>query len=97
MPFRPRQPLHRAGGADVVFDVLEADERGVLVRKLVNQAQVVLPDVENTELSALLAAGIDPKRVNSRIIQSRDITTNLIDSSASASDDDSQNSNDKGE
>lgn len=97
MPFRSRQPLHRPGGADVVFDVLEADERGVLVRKLVDQSQVFLPDVETTELTALLAAGIDPKRVNPRIIQSRNITTNLVDSSVSASDDDSQTSNDKGE
>lgn len=97
MSFRCRQLLHRPGGADVVFDVLEADERGVLSRKLVNQSKVVLPDVETTELSALLAAGIDPKRVNSRILQSRDITTNLVDSSASVSEDDSQISNDKGE
>ena len=97
MPFRARQSLRRPGGADVVFDVLESNERGLLVRKVVNQAQVFLPDVETTELSALLAAGVDPKRVNSRIIQSRDITTNLVDSSASTSDDGSQISNDKGE
>lgn len=97
MPFRSRQSLHRPGGSDVVFDILEANERGLLVRKLVNQSQVVLPDVETTELSALLAAGVDPKRVNSCIIHGRDVITDLADSSASASDDDSQTLNDKGE
>lgn len=101
MSFRSRQSLHHPGGSDVVFDVLESNERGFLERKLVNQSQVVLPDVETTELSALLAAGIDPKRVNSRILQSRDITTDLSelpsDSGDSEQSSNDQSLNDKGE
>lgn len=74
---RPRQKLFLAAGGEPVFSRLQRNERGEYEFKEVNDSKVVLPDCSTTDIQALLEAGIDPKRVNTKIIPSSDIVTDL--------------------
>lgn len=74
---RPRQKLFLAAGGQPVFTRLQKNERGEYEFKEVNDSKVVLPDCSTTDIQALLEAGIDPKRVSTKIIPSSDIVTDL--------------------
>ena len=74
---RPRQRLFLAAGGEPVFLRLQANERGEFEYKEVNDSRVVLPDCSTTDIKALLAAGIDPKRVDTKVLASSDIVTDL--------------------
>lgn len=75
--FRARQKMVSAAVFPVVFPVYETNESGQTIRKEVNQSEVVLPDCSTTDISNLLAAGIEPQRVNTKILAPRDIVTDL--------------------
>lgn len=75
--FRARQKMVSAAAFPVVFPVYETNESGETVRKEVNQSELELPDCSTTDISNLLAAGIEPKRVNTKILAPREIVTDL--------------------
>lgn len=75
--FRARQKMVSAPVFPVVYPVYETNESGETVRKEVNQSEVELPDCSTTDISNLLAAGIEPERVNTKILAPRDIVTDL--------------------
>lgn len=75
--FRPRQKMVSAAAFPVVFPVYQTNESGETVRKEINQSEVELPDCSTTDISSLLAAGIEPQRVNTKILAPRDIVTDL--------------------
>lgn len=75
--FRARQRMVSAAAFPVVFPVYETNESGETIRKEVNQSEVELPDCSTTDISNLLAAGIEPRRVNTKILAPRDIVTDL--------------------
>lgn len=77
MSFRPRQRIQLAVGGDIVFSRIRQNESGQSERYLQNDSTAVLPDVETTDIKALLAAGIDPKQVNTRIVPSQSVVTDL--------------------
>lgn len=75
--FRSRQKLVSAPVFSVVYPVYETNESGETVRKEVNQSEVELPDCSTTDISSLLAAGVEPQRVNTKILAPRDIVTDM--------------------
>lgn len=90
--FRARQSLPCAAAFPVVFTQLTTDEKGQTIQQEVNQSEVVLPDVETTNLANLLAAGIDPKQVNTRILKGSSIVTDL-----SIGEEENNNNNEEGD
>lgn len=83
---RPRQkiPFHIFG--DVYLPELTTMENGVAEVKFVNQVKDRhLPDPSVTDLDALLSAGVDVKRVNSKIFKPMVIVTDLTDEKAQTS------------
>lgn len=89
---RARQRMILSPGADVVFERLQQNESGQFEFKEVNDSTTVLPDTSTTDIKALLDAGIDPKRVNTKIIPSSSVVTDL-----SVPEEISNNSEEKGE
>lgn len=75
--FRARQKMQPAAAFPVVFATYETNESGQTVRKEVDQSEVELPDSSTTDISSLLAAGIEPRRVNTRILSARSVVTDL--------------------
>lgn len=75
--FRARQQMMPSASCDVVFERLQANERGELDLVLVNDSQLVLPDVETTDVRALLDAGIDLRQVNTKILAGNQVVTDL--------------------
>lgn len=53
------------------------EETGLMEEKVIDASKVVLPDVETTELRSLLDAGVDVKRVNTKVIKGAQIVTDL--------------------
>lgn len=77
---RPRQiiPFHIFG--DVYLPELVTMENGFAEVKYVNQVKDRhLPDPSVTDLDALLSAGVDIKRVNSKILKPSVIVTDLTE------------------
>lgn len=72
-----RQHIYFAAGGEPVFSRLSRNESGHYQFVEVNDSQVVLPAVETTDIQALLEAGIDPKRVDTKIIPSSSVVTDL--------------------
>lgn len=75
--FRARQKMQPAAAFPVVFATYETNESGETVRKEVDQSEVELPDPSTTDITSLLAAGIEPKRVDTKILAARDVVTDL--------------------
>ena len=67
--FRARQRMVSAAAFPVVFPVYETNESGETIRKEVNQSEVELPDCSTTDISNLLAAGIEPRQSLTRDFQ----------------------------
>lgn len=75
--FRSRQKIPFAP-AFLAFQRIDSlNERGEIETKVVDMSKVVLPDVETTDISSLLAAGIDPKQVNTRILGAGSVVIDL--------------------
>lgn len=74
---RSRQKLPFMSAFPAVLLQLEVDERGVGRYIAVDQSKVKLPDVEVTDLGLQLKAGVDIKRVNTKILASKSIVTDL--------------------
>lgn len=72
-----RQHIYLAAGGEPVFSRLQRNESGNYQFVDVNDSKVVLPAVETTDIQALLEAGIDPKRVDTKIIPSSSVVTDL--------------------
>lgn len=53
------------------------EETGCMEEKVIDASKVVLPDVETTELRSLLDAGVDVKRVNTKVIKGAQVVTDL--------------------
>lgn len=74
---RPRQRMILAAAGEPVFTRLQRNERGEYEFKEVNDSKVVLPDCSTTDIQALLEAGIDPKRVDTKILGPSQFVTDL--------------------
>ena len=75
--FRSRQKMPIPPAFPARFTIYEPNERGELERKVVDQSEIVLPDVSTTDLADMLAAGIDPRQVNTRILSAGTVVTDL--------------------
>lgn len=75
--FRARQKMVCAAAFPVVYPVYKTNESGETIREEVNQSEVELPDCSTADISNLLAAGIEPQRVNTKILAPRDVVTDL--------------------
>lgn len=72
-----RQHIFMAAGGEVMYSRLQANECGKYDFVLVNDSRTFLPEVETTDIKALLDAGVDVKRVNTKIIPSSQVVTDL--------------------
>lgn len=72
-----RQHIYLAAGGKPVFSRLQRNESGNYQFVDVDDSEVVLPSVETTDIESLMAAGIDPKRVDTRILSSSSVVTDL--------------------
>lgn len=74
---RSRQKLPFMSAFPAVLLKLESDENGVSRYFAVDQSKIKLPDVEVTDLGLQLKAGVDIKRVNTKILASKSVVTDL--------------------
>lgn len=72
-----RQHIYLAAGGKPVFSRLQRNESGNYQFVDVDDSEVVLPSVDTTDIQSLLDAGIDPKRVDTKIIPSSSVVTDL--------------------
>lgn len=75
--YHPRQKLFLGSPSSVVLPELKVNEKGGVELKQVDQSKVVLPDTEATELRPLLDAGVDVKRVNTKLFNSSAVVMDL--------------------
>lgn len=75
--YHPRQKLFLGSPSSVVLPELRVNEKGGVELKQIDQSKVVLPDTEVTELRPLLDAGVDVKRVNTKLFNSSAVVTDL--------------------
>lgn len=75
--YHPRQKLFLGSPSSVVLPEMRVNENGSVELKQVDQSKVGLPDTETTELRPLLDAGVDVKRVNTKLFGSSAIVTDL--------------------
>lgn len=74
---RARQPLPNCGFNPPVLEKIEANEKGLCERKLVDYSKIVLPDVETTDLRACIDAGVNLKEMNSKLFGVREMVTDM--------------------
>lgn len=74
---RSRQKLPFMSAFPAVLLKLEADEKGVCRYIAVDQSKIKLPDTSVTDLGLQLKAGVDIKRVNTKILASKSVVTDL--------------------
>lgn len=75
--YHPRQRLFLGSPSSIVLPEMRVNEKGGVVLKQVDQSKVSLPDPETTELRPLLDAGVDIKRVDTKIFGSSSVVTDL--------------------
>lgn len=75
--YHPRQKLFLGSPSSVVLPELKVNEKGGVELKQIDQSKIVLPDSETTELRPLLDAGVDVKRVNTKLFNSSVFVTDL--------------------
>lgn len=74
---RARQKLPVNSAFPSLLTVFDVDETGRSTLKVVDQSEVKLPDCETTNLALLMKAGVDIKRVDSRIVAGKSVVTDL--------------------
>lgn len=74
---RARQSLPSCGFNPPVLEKVEANEKGLCERKLVDYSRIVLPGVETTDLRACIDAGVNLKEMNSKLFGMREVVTDL--------------------
>ena len=72
-----RQKIPMPMAFPVVMTRYEVNENNQVEEKIIDASKLVLPDVETTDLRALLDAGVDVQRVNTKVIKATQITTDL--------------------
>ena len=75
--YHPRQKMRCSSPSAVVLPELSVNEEGYAYYKQVNQATKTLPEVETTDLRALLDAGVSIKQVSTKIFASDKIVTDM--------------------
>lgn len=72
-----RQKIPMPVAFPIITTRYEVNENNQVEEKVIDASKVVLPDVETTDLRALLDAGVDVKRVNTKVIKGTQIVTDL--------------------
>ena len=72
-----RQKIPMPAAFPIITTRYEVNENGQVEEKIIDASKVVLPDVDTTNLRALLDAGVDVKRVNTKVIKGSQIVTDL--------------------
>ena len=72
-----RQKIPMPPAFPIITTRYEVNENNQVEEKIIDASKVVLPDVETTDLRALLDAGVDVKRVNTKILKGTQIVTDL--------------------
>lgn len=75
--YHPRQKLFLGSPSSVVLPELRANENGGVELRQIDQSKVILPDTETTDLRALLDAGVNIKRVGTKIVRSVSVVTDM--------------------
>lgn len=73
----PRQKMAMPCAFPAYVTRLEVNENNLVEEKTYDLASVVLPDVETTDLETLIDAGVDVKRVNTKILNGNTVVTDL--------------------
>lgn len=77
--FRPRQKLFKGLPFPVVLPTVKTNELDEVEIVYEDASKATLPDVSTTRLSDLLAAGVDLKEVNTKILKPSMIVTHIVD------------------
>lgn len=79
MPFRPRQRIKPAPVFSCVLPQVKTHEDGAVTIEYVDESKFKLPSPETTRLRDLLDAGIDLKKVNTKLFSPSEIVTDLTE------------------
>lgn len=72
-----RQTIKFSSPSAVILPEMQVNENGQVDYKQVDQSKKVLPDVETTDLRALLDAGVSLKQVNTKLFGPSGIVTDM--------------------
>lgn len=72
-----RQKLNMGAASAVILPELETNELGRSCYKMVDQSKMVLPDVETTDLRAMLDAGVQIKRTDTKLFGAGSVVTDM--------------------
>lgn len=72
-----RQKIPMPFSFPVITTRYEVNENNQVEEKIIDMSKKVLPGVETTDLRALLDAGVDIRRVNTKVLKGSEFVTDL--------------------
>ena len=74
---RPRQKMMMPFAFPAIQTRYQVNENNQVEELVIDGSKIKLPDVETTDLRALLDAGVDVERVNTKVLKGSQIVTDL--------------------